>query len=189
MALSGGESCARAGMGSLGLQLCGYPLVLSVLEAIKDFEKSTNGSIILITDGIENCSGDITSIGPAIKKSGLELKVHIVGFDIKEKESRDELEAIAKPTGGIYLEANNATELLTSLQQTLQVEYQIIDEKGAVAAKGFKGGEEVKLREGSYTLRILLAPSPLDLKVTVEPGTREAYVLKKSENKWTVEKK
>ena len=47
------------------------PLVLSLQHAIKDFEKIPNGSIVLVTDGIESCKGDIKSIGSAIKKTGL----------------------------------------------------------------------------------------------------------------------
>jgi len=72
------------------------PLVYSVLQAGDDFKDIPNGSIILITDGIESCDGDINAIAPALKESGIELKLHIVGFDIKEAEARAELESIAK---------------------------------------------------------------------------------------------
>jgi hypothetical protein len=160
------------------------PLVLSVLEAIKDFEKIPNGSVILVTDGIESCNGDIQSIAPAIKKSGLELKVHIVGFDIKEKESREQLEAIAKSTDGRYLDAKNAGELLSALEQTLQVEYVVLNEKGEEAGRGVVGGEAVKVKEGTYTLRILLAPQPLEAKIVVKADSQSVCVLKKEAGAW-----
>jgi len=160
------------------------PLVHSVLEAIKDFEKIPNGSVILVTDGIESCNGDIMSIAPAIKASGLELQVHIVGFDIKEKESREQLESIAKSTEGRYLDAKNAGELLSALEQTLQVEFVVLNEKGEEAGRGLVGGEEVKLKEGSYTLRVLLAPQPLEVKIAVKPDGRSVCVLKKEGGAW-----
>jgi hypothetical protein len=160
------------------------PLVLSVLEAIKDFEKIPNGSVILVTDGIESCNGDIMSIAPAIKTSGLELKVHIVGFDIKEKESREQLEAIAQSTEGRYLDAKNAGELLSALEQTLQVEFVVLNEKGEEAGRGIVGGEEVKLKEGTYTLRVLIAPQPLEVKIAVKPDGRSVCVLKKEAESW-----
>jgi len=160
------------------------PLVHSVLAAIKDFEKTPNGSVILVTDGIESCNGDIKSIGPAVKKSGLELKVHIVGFDIKEKEARAELEAIAKSTEGRYLDAKNAGELLSALEQTLKLEYIVLNEKGEEAGRGTVGGDAVKLKEGTYTLRILLAPQPLETKVEVKAGGKTACVLKKESGAW-----
>jgi hypothetical protein len=160
------------------------PLVLSVLEAIKDFEKIPNGSVILVTDGIESCNGDIKSIAPAIKKSGLEIRVHIVGFDIKEKEAREQLEAIAKSTEGRYLDAKNAGELLSALEQTLQVEYVVLNEKGEEAGRGIVGGDEVKLKEGTYTLRVLIAPQPLEIQVAVKPDGRSVCVLKKEAGAW-----
>jgi hypothetical protein len=160
------------------------PLVHSVLEAIKDFEKIPNGSVILLTDGIESCNGDIKSIGPAVKKSGLEMKVNIVGFDIKEKEARAELEAIAQSTEGRYLDAKNAGELLSALEQTLKLEYVVLDEKGQEAGRGIVGGEDVKLKEGSYTLRILLVPQPIETKVQVKAGGKSVCVLKKDSGAW-----
>ncbi len=162
------------------------PLVLSVLEAIKDFEKIANGSVILITDGIESCGGDVNSIAPAIKKSGLEINVNIVGFDIKEKEARAELETIAGSTGGTYLDAQNAGELLSAVEQTLRVEFQVLDDKGQLTSKGVVGGEAVKLKEGSYTLRILLTPQPFEMKVTIKTGEAVTYTLRRSGDKWTL---
>ncbi len=160
------------------------PLVLSVVEAIKDFEKIPNGSVILITDGIESCGGDINSIAPAIKKSGLDIKVNIVGFDIREKEARMELETIAGSSGGIYLDAQNATELLSAVQQTLQVEYLVLDERGQEVGRGIVGGEAVKLKEGTYTLRILLSLQPLEAKMTIKSGAALTYTLRKVQDQW-----
>jgi hypothetical protein len=162
------------------------PLVLSVLQAIKDFEKLPNGSVVLVTDGIESCNGDIKSIAPAIKKSGLDLKVHIVGFDIKEKESREQLEAIAKSTEGMYLDAKDAKGLLSALEQALKIEYVVLDDKGEIKAKGFVGGDAVKIPEGTYTLRVMLAPQPLETKVKLASGDRPIFTLKKEAGKWSL---
>ncbi|MGQ9673646.1 MAG: hypothetical protein ACUVV5_11050 [Candidatus Aminicenantales bacterium] len=162
------------------------PLVLSVLEAIKDFEAIPNGSIILITDGIESCGGDIKSIAPVIKKSGLDLRVHIVWFDIKEAAERQELEAMAKSTEGMYLDAQNATELFSALKQTLQVEFFVLDAKGQEVARGAVGGRAVELKPGSYTVRVQLAAEPIETKITVEEGKSLIFVLKKTDGKWSL---
>ena len=164
------------------------PLVFSVLEAGNDFKDIQNGSIILITDGIESCNGDINSIAPALKESGIELKVHIVGFDIKEEEARAELEAIAKSTDGMYLDAKDSQELLSSLEQTLQIEYEIVDETGEVKAKGIVGGDPIRIMEGTYTLRVLLEPESLETTVAVKPGQKSRLQLKKEKEKWTITK-
>jgi Ca-activated chloride channel family protein len=160
------------------------PLVLSVLEAIKDFEKIPNGSIILVTDGIESCKGDIKSIAAAIKKSGLALEVNIVGFDIKEAAARQELESIAGSTGGRYLDAKDADELLAALGKTLKLEYVVLDGAGKEVGRGVVSGEAIKLKEGVYTVRVLLAPQPIEVKVTVKPGAASNLMLKKTASGW-----
>jgi hypothetical protein len=165
------------------------PLVYSVLEAIKDFAGIPNGSIILVTDGIESCNGDIKAIAPEIKKSGLELRVNIVGFDIKEAAERQELEAIAKSTEGMYLDAKDARGLLTALKQTLQVEFVVLDEKGAEAAAGTVGGAPVELRPGNYILRLLVEPGPVETKISVEPAKSLVFVLKRKDDKWSLERR
>jgi hypothetical protein len=164
------------------------PLVYSVLQSINDFEDLENGTGILISDGIESCDGDIESIAPAIKEAGLELQVHIVGFDIKEVEARKQLEAIAKSTGGVYLDAKDSQELLSSLEKTLKVEFVLVDEEGGIKARGIVGGEPVQVLEGNYTLRLLLQPEPLELAVTIKPDETVRLTLKKEAEKWLLQK-
>jgi hypothetical protein len=163
------------------------PLVASVLAAIKDFEKIPNGTIVLVTDGIESCKGDIKSIAPAIKAAGLALEVNIVGFDIKEAAARQELQSIAASTGGRYLDAKDAGELMAALEQTLRLEYAVVDAAGKEAGRGVVGGESLKLKEGVYTLRVLVSPQPLEQKVTVKPGGRTSLTLKKIGGAWTLQ--
>ena len=163
------------------------PLVASVIEAIKDLAKFPNGSIVLVTDGIESCKGDIKSIAAAVKASGLALKVNIVGFDIKEAAARLELESIAKSTDGSYLDARNAGELLAALEQTLKLDYVALDAAGKEAARGVVGGNAIKLSEGAYTIRVLLSPQPVELKVTVKSGAAAVFTLKKTQGKWVLE--
>jgi hypothetical protein len=163
------------------------PLVASVLAAVKDFEKVPNGTIVLVTDGIESCKGDIKSIAPAIKAAGMALEVNIVGFDIQEAAARQELQSIAASTGGRYLDAKDADELLSALGKTLKLEYIVIDGSGKEAGRGVVGDDGVKLKEGVYTVRVPLAPTPLEVKVTIKPGGRTALTLKKVDGKWVVE--
>jgi len=164
------------------------PLVYSVLQAGNDFKDIPNGSIILITDGIESCDGDINAIAPALKASGIELKLHIVGFDIKEAEARAELEAIAKSTEGTYLDAKDSEELLSSLEQTLTIEFEILDEKGQMKARGTVGGEPIRLMEGSYILRLLVEPEPFEAEIVVRPGQKTKVIFAKEKERWIIKK-
>lgn len=160
------------------------PLVTSVLAAVKDLEKVPNAGIVLVTDGIESCNGDIKSIAPAVKATGLALEVNIVGFDIKEAEGRQELESIARSTGGRYLDARNAEELMGALGRTLRLEYVVLDAAGKEAGRGVVGGEAVKLPPGGYTVRVFTVPQPVELQVTVKSGDPVELKLKKKASGW-----
>jgi hypothetical protein len=163
------------------------PLVASVLAAVKDFEKIPNGTIVLVTDGIESCKGDIKSIAPAIKAAGLELRVNIVGFDIKEAEGRQELESIARSTGGRYIDARNAGELLAAIDQALKLEFAAIDAAGKEIGRGAVGGGGIKLAPGDYTIRVLTTPQPVEIKVTVKSGEPSELRLKKAGEAWILQ--
>lgn len=160
------------------------PLVYSVLEGIKDFKDLKGGTIVLISDGVESCDGDINSIAPALKEGGLDLQVNIVGFAIKEIEARKQLEAIATSTGGIYLDAKDSEQLLDSLEQTLRVEFVILDDQEEIRARGVVGGEPVQVLEGEYKLKLLLQPEPLEIGISVKADTTARLVLKKEAEKW-----
>jgi Mg-chelatase subunit ChlD len=162
------------------------PLVYSVLQAGNDFRGIEKGSIILITDGIESCDGDINAIAPTLKELGIELRLYIVGFDIKEATARDELEAIAKSTEGTYLDAKDSEGLISALKQTLRIEFKILDEKGQLIAQGFVGGEEIKIVDGFYTLRLLVEPVAFETKIIVKPGQKSTFIFEKKEEKWTI---
>jgi hypothetical protein len=165
------------------------PLVYSVLEGIKDFEGKKGGMIVLISDGIESCDGDIESIAPAVQQAGLELKVNIIGFDIKEVEAREQLEAIAASTGGAYLDANDSEQLLSSLEQTLKVEFVLLDAEGNIKAEGVVGGKPVDILEGTYTLRLLVDPEPMEMEVSVLPDRTLQLHLKKDNQSWKIQEK
>ena len=164
------------------------PLVYSILQTPGDFKNIGKGTVILISDGIESCNGDINSVASVLKKSGLDLKVHIVGFDIKEQQARKQLEMIAESTGGRYLDAKNSKELLSSLEKTLQFEYRLLNDKGKIVVKGYVGEKEIEVMEGSYTLRLMVDPVPLEKAVIIGPDSKRRFILKRENNKWIVNK-
>jgi hypothetical protein len=165
------------------------PLVFSVLEGIKDFKDIKGGMIVLISDGIESCDGDINAIAPAVQDAGLDLKVNIIGFDIKEAEAQEQLEAIAASTGGAYLDAKDSEQLLSSLEQTLKVEFVLLDGQGKIITKGTAGGKPIQILEGTYTLRLLVDPGPIEMEVTVKPNQTLQLHIKKDNQTWKIQEK
>ena len=84
------------------------PLARSALMAINSLKESnTKATIILITDGIESCDGDICQVIREAKGAGIDFKLHIVGFGLKEGE-KEQLKCAAKEGDGNYYDADNA---------------------------------------------------------------------------------
>lgn len=95
------------------------PIAYSLLQAKDDFPPAGEGVeniIILVSDGKETCGGDPCATAKELHASGIKVKIHVVGFDIK-REERAQLECIAKAAGGTYFAADSAASLSEALNK------------------------------------------------------------------------
>ncbi len=93
------------------------PLAYSATQVIDELRKSKEkATIILVTDGIESCNGNICEVVTAAKKNGIDFRLHIIGFGLKEGET-DQLKCAAKAGDGQYYDASNASALSEVLNQ------------------------------------------------------------------------
>ena len=99
------------------------PIGYSLQKAAEDLKplkgKGTLG-IVLVTDGQESCDVDPCKVAKEMIKSGLQLKVNVVGFDIQDQKAHDQLKCIAKATGGTYVTSNNADSLYKMLEKSVE---------------------------------------------------------------------
>jgi von Willebrand factor type A domain len=97
------------------------PISYSLIQAADDL-KDKNGKkvVILISDGEETCGGDPCATATAFKEKGIDLQIHVVGFDIDTQKARKQLTCIAQATGGSYFDAKNSSQLLGSLQTAVE---------------------------------------------------------------------
>lgn len=72
-------------------------------------------TVILLTDGLETCGGDPCALVSGARGKGIELVLHVVGFDVA-KEDVSSLECAAQAGGGLYLTAENAAELSGAME-------------------------------------------------------------------------
>lgn len=87
------------------------PLAYSAKQVIDKLRTSkTKATIILVTDGIESCDGNICDVISAANKEGIDFKLHIIGFGLKAAET-DQLKCAAKAGGGAYYDAVDAGDL------------------------------------------------------------------------------
>jgi Ca-activated chloride channel homolog len=89
-------------------------------EALKFTEKSA--TVILVSDGIETCDPDPCAVAAELERLGVGLTVHTVGFGLDDKAAVKQLACLAEATGGISILAENAEELKTALDRTVQAE-------------------------------------------------------------------
>lgn len=87
------------------------PLAYSAKLAIEATKKTnTKATIILVTDGIESCDGDLCEVIRLARVDGIEFKMHIVGFGLKDGDT-EALKCAAKEGGGNYYDASDANQL------------------------------------------------------------------------------
>lgn len=101
------------------------PIGYSLLKAGRLFEglKNQNNHVVLISDGIETCGGDPCKTAGSLAKAGIDVRVHVVGFDVN-KEERRQLECIAEAGGGRYFHASSTkglNEAVAEVKEEVQV--------------------------------------------------------------------
>jgi len=102
------------------------PLSASVRQAA-DILKFTEdkATVILVTDGIETCNADPCALGKELSELGVNFTAHVIGFGLTEEEGR-QVACLAENTGGLYIQAGNASELSDALSAAVEVETEAV---------------------------------------------------------------
>lgn len=96
------------------------PMTGSVRLAAEGLQYSKNkATVVLISDGIETCAPDPCAAAAALEKAGVDLTVHVVGFDVKEAHEQAQLRCIAENTGGQFFSAADSAQLTSALRKTV----------------------------------------------------------------------
>lgn len=115
-----GKAIAKAVMDS---QPKGETPIADALNAVAFYFSALptqSNSIVLVTDGIEECGGDPCAEAKKIRESGTGLKAHVVGFTLDEKQ-RQAIQCVADETGGKYFDAQDANGLAGALAEVQKV--------------------------------------------------------------------
>jgi len=124
--------------------------------------------VVLVTDGEETCEGDPAAAIEALRSSGMDVRVNIVGFAIDEQQLRETFQAWSRLGNGRYVEANDGAELADAMRASLAVPFEVLSGEEVVGT-GVVNGPGLRLAPGSYRVRLLGTP-PRELSpVTVAP--------------------
>lgn len=107
------------------------PIAYSLSQCINDFpkDKNSNNIIVLITDGIEECDGDICEASLELQKTGIVLKPFIIGIGRNLSETFD--------CAGYYFDASREEDFSRALEIVIKqalnptsTQVNLLDENG-----------------------------------------------------------
>ncbi len=115
------------------------PITKSVQQAFDVLRQQDGGAtVILVSDGLETCGGDPCAAVRAAKEQGIELIMHVVGFDVAG-EDVSQLECAAQAGGGLFMSAETAGELGDALETAVAMPVDL--PVGRLAVKAIADGE------------------------------------------------
>ena len=179
------------------LQGYGYtPLAKSLRLAGQDLEpfKNRHPTILLLSDGEDSCDGNPLAEIAHLRNRGIDVQIHVVGFD-SDESARNQLEQLARTSGGNFYDARNYQDLSGSLNQIAakvrkaadrsarqsaldqssnkpdKSVIHVVDDLDMVVARGNVGDTISKLAPGTYSIRILREGSTITVpNVVIQAG-------------------
>jgi Ca-activated chloride channel family protein len=160
------------------------PLAWSATQVIEQLRNDQQkATIILLTDGVESCGGNLCEVVKAARESGVEFVMHIVGFGLQAGETGP-LVCAAEAGSGQYFDAASAEELAEGLYEATA---QTVDAAINISVSATKNGEPLDVYIEAFTpgekkavqlarsyhmgARFYLPPGRYDLKVSALENT------------------
>jgi len=138
------------------------PLTRSIQFAAEQLKKrDAPTSIVVVSDGKESCNADPCAAAKAVHDAGVNLKIHVVGFDVKKDEAT-QLQCIASNGGGKYFSASNAGELASSFAEVKKevvevkpepVEIKPVEKKKPESSAKFRDDFDGDILAGQWEVR------------------------------------
>ncbi|MFA5119962.1 VWA domain-containing protein [Zavarzinia sp.] len=92
------------------------PIAASLRRAAEELKYAEEkATVILVSDGMETCGEDPCAVAKELEAAGVGFTAHVVGFDIRDQATRDQLQCIADATGGKFVQAGDAGSLQSAL--------------------------------------------------------------------------
>ncbi|MFC6197064.1 VWA domain-containing protein [Ponticaulis profundi] len=98
------------------------PITAALKTAADALPDGGNGTIVLLSDGIETCKADPCAMAQALKEKNIEFTVHVIGVDLRKPADKAALACIADRTGGTFTDIETADSLSDALKDTTSAE-------------------------------------------------------------------
>jgi hypothetical protein len=97
----------------------GRPIAAALVEAAKQTPPA-GLDVVLITDGLDSCKANVCATAKLLKQAAPGLRISVIGFDPKAKQTVKALACVAQTTGGQFHTASNAGDLKQDLTTVLE---------------------------------------------------------------------
>lgn len=88
------------------------PLASSLKDAAKQFKDSgTVNRVVVVTDGIEECGGNPKAEARILRRSGLNVRIDVVGLGVHRGGGSAQLASVAKVAGGTFTAVDDTAGL------------------------------------------------------------------------------
>ncbi|MGH7381033.1 MAG: vWA domain-containing protein [Candidatus Methylomirabilales bacterium] len=152
------------------------PIAYSLQQVAQDFGNAPGEKmVILVTDGKEECGGNPSAAVAELLAKGLKVRVNVVGFALAEEAVKQEMNRVAKLTGGRFFDAKDAKGLRKAIQESLGVPYDVLDPAGTKVGSGLTGQTPIEVPDGIYTVVVAVAGKPVSIpnvRITEKKSTR-----------------
>lgn len=90
------------------------PTSYALRQAAEDLGDTGQRTVVLVSDGEPTCSPDPCKVAAEIARTGIDIRIDVVGLDVTGKARRT-LQCVAEEGNGTYYDATDADELASSL--------------------------------------------------------------------------
>ncbi|WP_165355059.1 vWA domain-containing protein [Nocardioides oleivorans] len=91
------------------------PIGYALRQAARDIGGESTRSIVLVSDGIATCEPDPCVVAGELAQQGIDLQIDVVGLSVDAK-ARAQLRCVAAKGNGTYYDADDADDIVESLQ-------------------------------------------------------------------------
>lgn len=158
------------------------PIGNALIGASNDLGREGKRTIVLLSDGEPTCKPDPCDVARNLRKSGVDLKVNVVGLSVSGR-ARSTLQCIANAGGGTYYDVSSPDELASSLVSVSVRALREFRLSGKPVVGGTSTTDPLALAPGRYTdttqgkatSRYYTIAKPRNSDVTVSAVTRPPY--------------
>ncbi len=167
------QSASTLIAGVQAMNLAKTPIADSLARTEADLAGVTGERVIvLLTDGEETCDGEPLDVIAALRGSGHDVRVSIVGLAIDDAALEKTFARWAELGGGEYFPVAAEEALGAALVSAVNPGFSVYSGEGDVIATGVAGGEPVSLVPGSYVVKAAGQSYPVRIQSTRDTTLR-----------------